>query len=121
MFDGLLDLSDGGGTMTILAIALTCAGGSLLFLLLSQIPWLLKLGQPRAGRIAWAIETSFLVLVFAVGVWRGAVWPVVIGTALATGFSHLLWEYMPPLQNRGVQAALGGTLFLAGALLWVAQ
>ena len=107
--------------MTALAITLLCAGGSLLFLFLWQVPWILKLGQPRAGRITWAIETSFLVLVVAFGVWRGSLWPVVFGTALATALWHVLWDFVPPLHRPGFQAALGGTLLLAGAALSVAQ
>ena len=99
MFDGLPRLGNNGDEMTALAISLLCAGGSLLFLFLWQIPWILKLGQPRAGRITWAIETGFLVLVIAIGMWRGSLWTVVLGTALATALWHLLWDFMPPLHN----------------------
>ena len=106
--------------MTALAVCLMFLGSSLLYLFLWQIPWWLKLGQPRAGRITKVVDWAFAALLFLVGISTGRFWSVVFGAALAIALWHLLWEAMPPLRRAGSQAALGVTLLMAGSLLWPA-
>ena len=121
MFDGLLDPIQGDRAMTILAYSLLCSGASLLLLFARQLPWLVRLKQPHAWRIAWLINVAFWVVVAVVGVERGQLWTALFALVLADAGWELLWEFVPLLRKPAFQAALGCALFVGGTLLWSAR
>ena len=107
--------------MTTAALCLVCAGASLLYLFVWQIPWFLKLGQPRAGQANRAIDVCAAILLVVVA--RKLGWPnmVVVCTCVAVAAWHLLWDFTPALQKPRFQAALSLVLITGGALLWIAR